>query len=101
MSGSRSTAFCGFCGVTVIGEACATTATNLDKTSTTKLISNCPSFPSADMRYGSANKTSASSPSTNLPVLSNEGGCLEHKKTFWRLSIGAHYKMAHAALQAT
>ena len=94
-------AFCGFCGATVNGEACATTATNLDKTSTTKLISNCSSFPSAGVRCGGANKTSASSPITNLPVLCDEGGCLEHNKTFWQLNIGAHYKTAHAVLQAT
>jgi hypothetical protein len=100
-SSGIATDSCGFCGATIVGQSCLTTALNLDKRATTKLLSNCPLFPGEKMRYGAADKGSKKNPSTNLPVLCQEGGCLQAGVTYWRHNAAGHYARAHAGLAVT
>jgi hypothetical protein len=100
-SAGIATDFCGFCGATIVGQSCLTTALNLNKKATSKLLSNCPLFPGEKMRYGAADKGSKKNPSTNLPMLCQEGGCVQAGATFWRHNISSHYARAHAGLAVT
>jgi hypothetical protein len=102
--GSRSgiaTDSYGFCGATIVGQSCLTTALNLDKKATTKLLSNCPLFPGENMPYGAADKGSKKNPSTNLPVLCQEGGCVQAGVTYWRHNVSGHCARAYAGLAVT
>jgi len=62
---------------------------------------SCPGFPGTDMRYGNANKSTATTPSTNVPVLCEEDGYTEAGKQYWRNNVAAHYATAHPNLTVT
>ena len=92
---------CGWCCAAITEGKCSTTVTNLDKTGTSKFVSNCPLFPGAQTAYGAAMKSNKASPCSNVPILCGEAMCHEQKTQFWRYNIAAHYIGAHGGLRVT